>query len=287
MFFYVNRVVTDLLKDIRGESFEESLRLTQLLYNEEVRVLEESGDHLYVEALEQLSFRQSKTWAPYRGWIRKEDVVMLKDPIQFNAVVIVPLLPVQTKIKNEEHLVPFGSKVRVEPLSGEVYRYYDGRIEGYVKKESIRTAYEEEDWNILEDCKVFLNLPYLWGGRSIYLSESITGGVKTGVDCSGFVNLIFRVRFKDIPRDAHEQYLFCRRIKKAELLLGDLIFFSRKDEPEVMTHVALYLGFGTYMEASSKEGKVVKRFDKTLIDSSVQGMCVEKDDHIMSFGRVV
>lgn len=285
-FYCVNSIVTDLLKVPDDTHSDESLRESQLLYNEEVRVLNESSDFYYVEAVEQLSFRQSMKWAPYRGWVKKKDLVKLRNPIEFNAVVVVPFLKVQTKKEAEERIIPFGSKIHVEPFSQELYRYYDGRIEGYVSKDSVRVVFEDEEWNILEDCRVFLNLPYLWGGRSVYLSESVTGGVKTGVDCSGLVNLVFRVRFKDIPRDAHEQSLFCKRIKKEDLTLGDLIFFSRKEEPEIVTHVALYLGFGTYIEASSKEGKVVKRFDRTLIDSSLGGLHIEREGLVISFGRV-
>jgi cell wall-associated NlpC family hydrolase len=46
-------------------------------------------------------------------------------------------------------------------------------------------------WNYI---KSFLNTPYLWGGRSFF-----------GIDCSGFIQNIFRQLDYNLPRDAYQQ----------------------------------------------------------------------------------
>ena len=42
--------------------------------------------------------------------------------------------------------------------------------------------------------KEFLNVPYLWGGKSFF-----------AVDCSGFVQLVFKIHNIKLPRDTYQQ----------------------------------------------------------------------------------
>ncbi len=61
-----------------------------------------------------------------------------------------------------------------------------------------------------------LGAPYLWGGRS-----------PAGFDCSGFVQQVFAEQGVHLPRDAHEQFLVCRRAGQAcEPSPGVLVFFG-------------------------------------------------------------
>ncbi len=94
--------------------------------------------------------------------------------------------------------------------------------------------------------RLFLGVPYLWGGRSMPLPASPTDA---GVDCSGLVNLVFRALGKDVPRDAHDQWLASDRLDAEDLRAGDLIFLSREEEPESIDHVLLSLGGEEVIEA--------------------------------------
>lgn len=85
-----------------------------------------------------------------------------------------------------------------------------------------------------------LGAPYLWGGRT-----------PAGYDCSAFVQQVLREQGVAMPRDAHEQYLACRALRRTETPApGDLAFF--KDGGERVGHVGLYLARGCFAHARGR-----------------------------------
>ncbi len=93
--------------------------------------------------------------------------------------------------------------------------------------------------NILSLSPIFLGMPYSWGGRSAFNSE-YPG--QTSIDCSGFINLLYRIIGLQIPRNSEDQYKYCNKIKFGQdLLPGDLIFLANTNSPEKINHVLLYL----------------------------------------------
>jgi len=90
-----------------------------------------------------------------------------------------------------------------------------------------------------------LGIPYLWGGLS-----------QEGLDCSGLVHLAYRSEEIRIPRDAHEQWMKAKPIKRAELKPADLIFSAKAENPKKITHVTLLVGNGQVIEAPQSGGVV-------------------------------
>lgn len=85
---------------------------------------------------------------------------------------------------------------------------------------------------------------YLWGGT---LGKSL--------DCSGFVQTIYRVNGVYLPRDADQQKGFTQSVANNlaqvnELQPGDLVFFS--SHGKWPTHVGMYIGDGKFIHSSSK-----------------------------------
>ncbi|MBK8151956.1 MAG: C40 family peptidase [Saprospiraceae bacterium] len=98
--------------------------------------------------------------------------------------------------------------------------------------------------------KNFLNVPYLWGGRTVF-----------GVDCSGLSQLFLRFCGLHIMRDASEQSDMGFTIPFEELKLGDLLFFHN-DKYKII-HVAIVFAETQVIHAS---GKVhLANFDQTGI----------------------
>lgn len=97
-------------------------------------------------------------------------------------------------------------------------------------------------------------VPYSWGGGAI---NGPSAGVeqdagKIGYDCSGFTRYAFAGVGVQIPKYSGDQYNAGRHVSPSQAKRGDLIFYG----PGGTQHVALYLGNGQMLEASSAAGQV-------------------------------
>jgi lipoprotein Spr len=71
-------------------------------------------------------------------------------------------------------------------------------------------------------------VPYRWGGNS-----------KKGIDCSAFVKKLYEsVHEKNIPRTSRDQYKAVTKVKREDLMTGDLLFFKSK---RGVWHVGYYM----------------------------------------------
>jgi cell wall-associated NlpC family hydrolase len=89
----------------------------------------------------------------------------------------------------------------------------------------------------------YLGTPYRFGGEGA-----------DGIDCSSFVQQVFREHQVNLPRTAREQSLVGSEVAQGDLRKGDLVFFhTYADYP---SHVGIYLGEGKMIHASSGKGEV-------------------------------
>jgi hypothetical protein len=89
-----------------------------------------------------------------------------------------------------------------------------------------------------------------------------------------------------IPRDAHEQWMKARPIKRAELKPGDLIFSAKAEKPKIITHVTIFAGFEPPhppLSPGGGEGVV----DGLLIEAPQTGMVVRKISFKDKYGKAL
>jgi peptidoglycan DL-endopeptidase RipB len=99
-----------------------------------------------------------------------------------------------------------------------------------------------------------MGVPYSWGGgKPNGPSTGVDSGANTvGYDCSGFTQFSFAGVGVLIPKYSGDQYDTGRKVPVSQAKRGDLLFWG----PGGSQHVALYLGGGQMLEASSNAGKV-------------------------------
>lgn len=106
----------------------------------------------------------------------------------------------------------------------------------------------------------FVGNPYVYGGNSL----------TNGTDCSGFVNLIYKEFGYSLTRRASLQINDGRRISIDEIQPGDLIFYPEPYDPNDIGHVAMYIGNGQVVHASSAStGIKISRYNYRTIYGAV------------------
>ncbi|MRR53268.1 MAG: peptidoglycan endopeptidase [Deltaproteobacteria bacterium] len=90
----------------------------------------------------------------------------------------------------------------------------------------------------------FLGTRYRFGGSS-----------RSGLDCSSFVQHVFRDLDIQLPRTAREQFHTGEPVNTYQLQKGDLVFF--RTYASFPSHVGIYLGDNKMIHASSRDHKVV------------------------------
>jgi LysM repeat protein len=104
---------------------------------------------------------------------------------------------------------------------------------------------DERDREVLARvAKAFLGLKYTRGGTSI-----------NGMDCSAFVQKVFRVINVDLPRTTREQFQIGYAVAREALRMGDLVFF-RRGEARRPGHVGIYIGDGQFIHTSLRKKQV-------------------------------
>jgi peptidoglycan DL-endopeptidase LytE len=105
----------------------------------------------------------------------------------------------------------------------------------------------------------FLGTRYRFGGNSR----------STGIDCSSFVQKVFRELEVSLPRTAREQFEVGSTVAPGDLRKGDLIFFSTY--AAYASHVGIYLGNNRMIHASPRGGVVISPMNTAYYRSRYLG----------------
>ena len=196
---------------VRESAADTSELVTQVLYGEHFKGLETKAKWSRIRL----------DWDGYEGWIdnkqwfevSKEQFKSLQDT---PAILSGDLVDFVTTAEGQLLPIPLGSSVHACELLG--HNHDGNRVSGVLPKT-----------NLVETALLYLNSPYLWGGKTPF-----------GIDCSGFTQMVYRLNGHRIQRDASQQatqgdaFSF---IEESEP--GDLAFFDNKEGD--ITHVGIVL----------------------------------------------
>ena len=160
-------------------------------------------------------------WDGYEGWVPHNQVHLIEKEVYSKTTASTPQISTDliNYITDENNLIfPI---ILGSDLSGVkiINHTFEGQTQagGKDKELLIKTAY------------MYLNTPYLWGGRS-----------PMGIDCSGFTQMVYKINGISLKRDASQQAQEGETLSFIEESeAGDLAFFDDKEGK--ITHVGLLL----------------------------------------------
>ncbi len=217
----------------RKSPSDRSEMTSQLLFGETFEIVEEQQKWVNIKN----SFDQYTSWIDKKQYqpITQKLYLKLKkevSPLSFELVqaiinttddTVLPIVmgSVLSGLKN--------SNIEIEKVS---YKY-----EGQFTNPSSSKKPRE---SIIECAFLYLNAPYLWGGRSPF-----------GIDCSGFTQLVLKLNGINILRDASQQAAQGKAIDFVEEAApGDLAFFD--NDAGKIIHVGILIGNNKIIHASGK-----------------------------------
>jgi len=217
---------------VRSNASDESEMVTQLLFGELVAIQKQISTWLFIRNI----------YDNYEGWVDNKQIQII-DETEFNRLNAFEITYVSDLVEVVQDLdkmevipIVFGSNIRnlndhVFIAAGRKFEY-TGQLSNILPEVNSKA--------ILENAMMYLNAPYMWGGKSPF-----------GIDCSGFVQIVFMMSGIRLLRDASMQAGLGEHISFLdEAQPADLLFFDN-DEGNIV-HVGIYMQNGEIIHASGK-----------------------------------
>ncbi len=234
---------------MRNEPADQAEMVNQVLFGEHFKAIETRKKWSKIR----LAHDSYEGWVCNKQWleISEEDYKQLDKDI---STITTDILDIITK--NQHQPIVIGSilpfyKSGHALINNEMYKFDGLTTPGFVKKEKL-----------IENALIYLNAPYLWGGRS-----------PLGIDCSGLTQMVYRLQGIDLPRDAYQQAKVGTTLSFVEESEpGDLAFFDNNEGKVI--HVGIILKDNHIIHAS---GKVrIDRIDQQGIFNTETGIHTHK-----------
>lgn len=215
---------------LRARPADTSEMVTQLLFGEHYQVLEVHQNKKWVKV--------KNVFDGYEGWLdaKQHHPITQEYFHQINETEYKICTDLVSKIlfKQQVNHITFGAILPL--LNNPIFK----DEENVAFNGSAKSLYQKQDvHHLISQAHKLLNAPYLWGGRTPF-----------GIDCSGFVQLVFRAVGYALPRDASQQILVGKEVTFEDRMPGDLAFFTQKEGK--VSHVGLVLENDEIIHASGK-----------------------------------
>lgn len=224
---------------VRKDTADQSEQVTQLLFGDDYEVTEQSKDKKWLKV--RITFDQ------YEGWIdARQHHPISKDHFEYisRAEFKIALDIYSSLLYNKTPLpIVIGSIIPIS--SAELFRME----EQFAFNGDSKTLGQRREFDFLKaTARKYINAPYQWGGKSPF-----------GIDCSGFVQMVFKICGYKLLRDASQQANQGKGVSSfEEAQPGDLAFFKNAEGKIVHTGIIL------------SEDKIIHASGRVRIDSFTQ-----------------
>ena len=211
---------------LRFEPQDTSEMVSQILYGEHFKILE-----------------QRKKWSKirlafdnYEGWVDNKQFLEITaekyDEFDKQPLSIVGDLIEFVSFENDQLMpIPLGASLGALDFFNHHY-------------EGTRINKQQEKKNIINTAFLFLNAPYLWGGKTNF-----------GIDCSGFSQMVYKLNGYKLLRDASQQ-----------ATQGDSLSFIEESEPGDLAFFDNDEGTITHVGIMMKDNYIIHAHGKVRID---------------------
>jgi hypothetical protein len=196
---------------------------SQIIYGEKFKILSKNKNWIKIKT----------SFDNYKGYIRNSKYIEKFSPnYKVNSL--------KAKIFKKPGVgtsswLPFASKLSVFEQKKNYVKIEKNK---WIKKKDIRKL-NLSDKNFIKIFKKFLNVKYVWGGKTF-----------KGIDCSALLQIFFYYNNSFYPRDTKDQIKYTKKnSKKRKFKKGDIIFWKG--------HVAMCLSSKKLIHAYGPEKKVV------------------------------
>jgi hypothetical protein len=217
---------------MRKEPSHRSEMVSQLLFGEYAEILEEQEQFLKVRCL----------YDDYEGWVQTNQLTKVKEDQVLSTNEYIGVNYEEVLINWRCRNMPFGVPIYYPQSPAHYLEFGNAQVVYSVLEQAVWSTEQKHfnKKNLDTIIWIFLDTPYLWGGKSIY-----------GIDCSGFVQQVFKMFGIKLLRDAYLQAGQGALVEKfKETRLGDLAFFH--NEKGSVTHVGIILENNQIIHASGK-----------------------------------
>ena len=207
---------------LRLEDSDCSEMISQVLYGDLFEILEVKEKWCKVRLVDD----------QYAGWIdnkqcKKISLSEFEELNQKTPKLSTHLLDIITTATNTLLPISIGSNTAIS-------KFLNHSFEGATTSKKLNKS------NLTEFAQMYLNSPYLWGGKTPF-----------GIDCSGFTQMVYKLCGYQLFRDAIQQ------VTQGEVLsfieeseAGDLAFFD--NDEGIITHVGIILENNRIIHAHGK-----------------------------------
>jgi cell wall-associated NlpC family hydrolase len=214
----------------RKEPSYTSEMVTQLLFGEHYTVTEQTDDWIKIKT----AYDHYECWINSRQHTKISETAFKK--LQHEPAVLTHDLVqvVHNKLTQTNFPVTIGATLPC-------YKDHISSFDSFVfscEAQTIPSTKKKSVKEIIDTAFLFLNAPYLWGGKSPF-----------GIDCSGFTQLVYKLNGHFLPRDAWQQVELGHPLSFVEEAeAGDLAFFD--NEEGQIVHVGILLDNEKIIHAS-------------------------------------
>ena len=243
-------VVVNTTVDVYSEPDRTSTRLTQLLFDEPVQILEQTELWIRLRVDDQID-----------GWVRKRGLDSdwtCIDKRRYSERIIITDREKQIYSHPRNGIVirdvGMGTELYVVSKSDNVYQVaLPGNLTGWISENGVFQLDVNEEIKkttaeiFTQSCSKFRGTSYLLGGISFH-----------GIDGAGMIYVAAKINGIRLPRDYDGQFAKGEFVYDSldDLEVGDVLFFSVSNQSTKISDAGVYMGDGQFIHANQHTGKV-------------------------------